>query len=100
MGSRSGMSLRSVGFQLLLVNARQVKLLAGRAVGAWAAAGQLRAPAAIRELRDLTRYRKRLIQAHTAEGQRVQRPWRTRASSWTRSPPTCLGSPAGRCWSP
>jgi transposase len=30
-------------------------------------------PAAIRELRDLTRYRKRLIQAHTAEVQRVQK---------------------------
>jgi transposase len=30
-------------------------------------------PRAIRELRDLTRYRKRLIQAHTAECQRVQK---------------------------
>ena len=30
-------------------------------------------PAAIRELRDLTRYRKRLIQAHTAECQRIQK---------------------------
>ena len=30
-------------------------------------------PAAIRELRDLTRYRKRLIQTHTAEQQRVQK---------------------------
>jgi len=30
-------------------------------------------PAPIRELRDLTRYRKRLIQAHASEGQRVQK---------------------------
>ena len=30
-------------------------------------------PPAIRELRDLTRYRKRLIQTHTAEQQRVQK---------------------------
>ena len=30
-------------------------------------------PAAIRELCDLTRYRKRLIQTHTAEQQRVQK---------------------------
>src|SRR5918998_4928114 len=30
-------------------------------------------PPAIRELRDLTRYRKRLIQAHTAEQQRIQK---------------------------
>jgi hypothetical protein len=29
-------------------------------------------PAPIRELRDLTRYRKRLIQAHASEGQRIQ----------------------------
>ena len=29
------------------------------------------APPAIRELRDLTRYRKRLVQAHTSEGQRI-----------------------------
>ena len=30
-------------------------------------------PPAIRELRDLTRYRKQLIQAHTAECQRIQK---------------------------
>src|SRR6266704_1906082 len=30
-------------------------------------------PASIRELRDLTRYRKRLIQAHGSEGQRIQK---------------------------
>ena len=28
-------------------------------------------PRVIRELRDLTRYRKRLVQAHTSEGQRI-----------------------------
>jgi transposase len=40
----------------------------------WAAAGQLRATgASIRELRDLIRYRKRLIQAHASEGQRIQK---------------------------
>ena len=32
-------------------------------------------PPPIRELRDLTRYRKRLIQAHAAEGQRIQKTW-------------------------
>lgn len=30
-------------------------------------------PAEIRELRDLTRYRKRLIQTHTSEGQRIEK---------------------------
>ena len=73
------------GFELLLVNARHVKIVPGRktdvADAAWLAEllehGLLRGsfvpPAAIRELRDLTRYRKRLVQAHTAECQRVQK---------------------------
>jgi transposase len=77
--------LEERGFQLLLVNARQVKILPGRktdvADAAWLAEllehGLLRGsfvpPAPIRELRDLTRYRKRLIQTHTAEVQRIQK---------------------------
>ena len=77
--------LEERGFQLMLVNARQVKILPGRktdvADAAWLAEllehGLLRGsfvpPAAIRQLRDLTRYRKRLIQTHTAEVQRVQK---------------------------
>jgi transposase len=77
--------LEERGFELLLVNARHVKILPGRKTdvcdAAWLAEllehGLLRGsfvpPAAIRELRDLTRYRKRLIQAHTAEVQRVQK---------------------------
>jgi Transposase len=66
------------------VNARHVKILPGRktdvADAAWLAEllehGLLRSsfvpPPAIRQLRDLTRYRKKLIQAHTAECQRIQ----------------------------
>jgi transposase len=77
--------LEGAGFELMLVNARHVKILPGRktdvADAAWLAEllehGLLRGsfvpPAPIRELRDLTRYRKRLIQAHAAEGQRVQK---------------------------
>jgi transposase len=73
------------GFGLLLVNARHVKILPGRktdvADAAWLAElleyGLLRSsfvpPPEIRRLRDLTRYRKRLIQTHTAECQRVQK---------------------------
>jgi transposase len=76
--------LEEAGFQLLLVNARHVKILPGRKTdvgdAAWLAelleCGLLRGsfvpPAAIRELRDLTRYRKRLIQTHSAECQRIQ----------------------------
>jgi transposase len=77
--------LEEAGFELMLVNARHVKILPGRktdvADAAWLAEllehGLLRGsfvpPAPIRELRDLTRYRKRLIQAHASEGQRVQK---------------------------
>lgn len=73
------------GFEMQLVNAKHVKMVPGRktdlADARWLAEllehGLLRAsfvpPVEIRELRDLTRYRKRLIQAHTAECQRVQK---------------------------
>ena len=77
--------LEDRGFDLKLVNAKHVKMVPGRktdlADAAWLAEllehGLLRSsfvpPPAIRELRDLTRYRKRLIQTHTAEQQRVQK---------------------------
>jgi transposase len=77
--------LEERGFLLLLVNARHVKLLPGRKTDVGDAAwlcellehGLLRGsfvpPPAIRQLRDLTRYRKRLIQAHTAECQRIHK---------------------------
>ena len=77
--------LEEQGFDLLLVNARQVKTLPGRksdvADAEWLAEllehGLLRGsfvpPPVIRELRDLTRYRKRLIQTHTSECQRIQK---------------------------
>jgi transposase len=77
--------LEERGFQLLLVNARHVKILPGRKTdvcdAAWLAelleCGLLRGsfvpPPPIGELRDLTRYRKRLIQAHAAEGQRIHK---------------------------
>jgi transposase len=77
--------LEERGLALLLVNARHVKILPGRktdvADAAWLAEllehGLLRGsfvpPPTIRQLRDLTRYRKKLIQAHTAETQRVHK---------------------------
>src|SRR5688572_6128201 len=77
--------LEERGLELLLVNARHVKLLPGRKTdvgdAAWLAelleCGLLRGsfvpPPTIRQLRDLTRYRKRLIQAHSAECQRIQK---------------------------
>ena len=77
--------LEERAFELKLVNAHHVKILPGRKSDVldaeWLAEllehGLLRGsfvpPPAIRELRDLTRYRKRLIQAHTAECQRIQK---------------------------
>jgi transposase len=77
--------LEDRGFELKLVNARHVKILPGRKSDVldaeWLAEllehGLLRSsfvpPAAIRELRDLTRYRKRLIQAHSSECQRIHK---------------------------
>jgi transposase len=77
--------LEERGLELLLVNARHVKILPGRKTdvgdAAWLAellecgllGGSFVPPPAIRQLRDLTRYRKRLIQAHSAECQRIQK---------------------------
>lgn len=75
--------LEDRGFELLLVNARHVRILPGRRTDVkdaeWLAEllehGLLRGsfvpPAAIRELRDLTRYRKRPIQTQAQESQRI-----------------------------
>jgi transposase len=77
--------LEERAFELKLVNARHVKILPGRKSDVldaeWLAEllehGLLRSsfvpPAAIRELRDLTRYRKRMVQAHTSECQRIHK---------------------------
>ncbi len=75
----------AAGWDLLLVNAHHVKILPGRKsdvldaewLSELLAHGLLRGsfvpPRQIRELRDLTRYRKRMIQAHTSECQRIQK---------------------------
>ena len=70
--------------ELLLVNAHHVKNLPGRktdvadargwpAVGVRAVAGVVRAAAGDRRLRDLTRYRTKLVQDRAREIQRVQK---------------------------
>jgi transposase len=104
--------LEERGVALMLVNAHHVKILPGRktdmADPAWLAEllehGLLRGsfvpPVAIRELRDLTRYRKRRIQVHTAECQRVQQTLEDAGINWTRWPPTWLGSRAGNAGRP
>jgi transposase len=77
--------LEDAGFELSLVNARHVKQVPGRKTdvkdAVWLAellecgllASSFVPPPVIRELRDLTRYRKRLIQDRTREAQRVDK---------------------------
>ena len=77
--------LEEGAFELLLVNARNMRMVPGRKTdvgdAGWIAQllevgllrGSLVPPRVIRELRDLTRYRKRLIQDRTREGQRVEK---------------------------
>lgn len=77
--------LDDVGFELLLVNAHHVKRVPGRKTdvsdAAWLAqlleCGLLRGsfvpPPVIAQLRDLTRYRKKLIQERVRETQRMQK---------------------------
>jgi transposase len=77
--------LEDAGFELLLVNARHVKQLPGRKTdvkdACWLAellecgllSGSFVPPPVIRELRDVTRYRKRLIQDRTREAARVDK---------------------------
>ena len=94
------------GFELLLVNAKHVKMIPGRKTdvgdAAWLAqlleCGLLRGsfipPSEIRWLRDLTRYRKRLVADRTRETQRVEKGSRTLVSSWLRwrrAPWVCRG---------
>jgi transposase len=73
------------GFDLKLVNVRHLKIVPGRKSDVkdaeWIAEllehGLLRdsfvPPQVIQRLRDLTRYRKRLVQTHTQESQRIQK---------------------------
>lgn len=77
--------LEERAFEVKLVNAHHLKILPGRKSDVldaeWIAEllehGLLRGsfvpPRVIRELRDLTRYRKRLVQTHTQECQRIQK---------------------------
>lgn len=77
--------LEDAGFALLLVNARHVKQVPGRKTdvgdAVWLCrlleagllAGSFVPPPVIRQLRDLTRYRTRLIQDRTREVQRVEK---------------------------
>src|SRR5215218_5193114 len=98
------------GWQLLLANAQHVKNVPGRktdvADAIWLAqllgCGLLRGsfvpPRAIQQLRDLTRYRKKLIEERVRRPSRSRSCWRTPGSRWTRWSPMCWVSWPGQCW--
>jgi transposase len=103
--------LEAEGFDCWLVNAREVKNVPGRpktdkADAVWLAKVAERAmcrpslvqPRPIRQLRDLTRYRRSLIQDGPARCSGWRSCWRTPRSSSARSPATSSGSRGGRCW--
>ena len=78
-------TLEDGGFTMVLTSSRNMRIVPGRKTdvsdAAWIAqlleVGLLRGsfvpPPVIRELRDLTRYRKRLVEDRTREGQRVEK---------------------------
>jgi transposase len=99
------------GFELMLVNARHVKMVPGRkseADATWLAEllehGLLRGsfvpPRVVRELRDLTRYRKRLVQAQTSEGQRIAKILEDAGIKLDSLSHTCWVCQVGRCCGP
>jgi transposase len=58
-------------------------------------------PRPVRELRELTRYRKTQLQERSREVQRLDKvPAGRRDPSCPAWPPTSSGPPAGRCWKP
>jgi Transposase len=89
-------ALEELEVELLLVNSRNMRMVPGRktdvADAAWIAqlleVGLLRGnfvpPPVLREQRDLTRYRKRLVQDRTREGQRVEKVFEDAGSNWPR----------------
>jgi len=104
--------LEAHGFEVWLVNARDVKHLPGRPKtdtldAVWLAKlaeRQMLRPSFVpprptRQLRQVTRYRADLVAARTTEKQRVEQ-----AAEWTPrsncrwSPPTASGCPGGPCW--
>ncbi|MGK2885011.1 MAG: IS110 family transposase [Rhodococcus sp. (in: high G+C Gram-positive bacteria)] len=101
--------LEDAGFELLLVNSRHVKILPGRKTdvgdAAWLAEllehGLLRGsfipPDQVRKMRDVTRYRKKLIQAHTAECQRIQKNLEDALLTELRGRMCCSGGSAPNC---
>ena len=96
-------------FELLLANAHAVKNMPGRktdvADAQWLAelceCGLLRpsfVPAPVQaELRDLTRYRKKLIEERSQRPSESRSCSRTPGSSWTRWSRTSWACPPGRC---
>ena len=101
--------LEAEGFECWLLNAKHVKNVPGRPKtdkldAVWLAKvverGMCRPsfvpPKPIRQLRDLTRYRRTLIREQAREKQRLERSSKTPRSSCRPRSLTCSGSPADR----
>ena len=99
-------------FAAIVVNAAHIKAVPGRKTDVkdaeWIAEllqhGLLRASfipdRAQRELRELTRYRRSLVQERSREANRIQKLWKGPTSSCPRWPPTCWGSRGEPCLPP
>jgi transposase len=100
------------GFELLLVNAAHIKNVPGRKTdtkdGMWVAQllecgllqGSFVPPPPIREIRDLTRYRKTLVEQRTEEVLRLHGVCNEQGSNYRRLPRTSWGCQGGRCGMP
>ena len=98
-------------FEVIVANAQHVKNVPGRKTDVkdcdWLSDlqrhGLIRPgfvpPRPIRELRELCRYRSRLVQLQAGDRNRLIKLgcWRPRGSSWPVWPRTCSASRAGRC---
>jgi len=97
-------------FELVVANAQHVKKVPGRKTDVkdaeWLADllchGLLRSsfvpPKPIRELRDLLRYRRELVESQSAERNRLLKLLETATSNYPAWPPTCSESPAYSCY--
>ena len=99
-------------FDLIVGNARHIRNVPGRKTDVkdaeWIAdlvrhgliAKSFVPPPPLRELRELLRYRRKLVESQAAERNRLLKLWRWPTSSWRASSATSLACPAAPCSGP
>lgn len=102
--------LESTGMEVLVVNAQHIKAVPGRKTDVkdaeWIAdllrhgllRGSFIPDRPQRELQELVRYRRSLIQERSREANRIQKVLEGANIKLGSLPPTYWGSPVGRCW--